>query len=163
MKRIIYIFVLILTISPSVYAEWTEEKIIHLTEEIEKTGISWSIQQTEEMLRAARNAGDYSSAMMTDKGMVRIKIIGETVLLNGRDISGNLGSKVTHGDNSPIIEDVKDSQLAIGDNAQVRGDTKTTNINIKVILILSISLSISLIFNIYLFFSKRKIKKKLTN
>lgn len=39
---------------------------------------------------------------------------GDTVLLNGKDVTGNLGSKIAHGDHSPIIEDIQNSQITTG-------------------------------------------------
>jgi len=163
MKKIALSPLLILLLVLLVSANWTQEEMNQITNEIQKSIDSWTIEDTAQMLHEAQSSGEYLQTVLTDKGMVSIKIMGETILLNGKDISGNLGSKITHGDNSPIIEDVKDSQIAIGDKAEIRDDTKTTNINLNITLVFSIALSLSFIFNIYLFFSRRKVKKKLTS
>ena len=50
--------------------------------------------------------------LRTDDGrLIPIEVMGESILINGKDISGNLGSKTTQGANSPIIEDVTGSQI----------------------------------------------------
>ena len=46
-------------------------------------------------------------------GNMVIILSGETILFNGIDITGNLGSKATYGDYSPII-DIKDSKVNLG-------------------------------------------------
>lgn len=33
-----------------------------------------------------------------------IKILGDTIFVDGKDITGNLGSKTTYGDYSPVVE-----------------------------------------------------------
>jgi hypothetical protein len=67
-------------------------------------------------------------------------------LLNGKDITGNLGSKttygsnspiidkgnVTYGSNSPVLENVKDSAVGVGSGNKVenRGHNYTFDISI---------------------------------
>ncbi len=69
-------------------------------------------------------------------------------MLNGIDISGNLGSKTTHGDNSPIIEDVQNSQITTGAKSPIQKDVESTSFNIT--FTLSLALSLSLVLNIAL-------------
>lgn len=169
---------------PFVQAEWTEVKINHITREIRKIDASWTTQKTVEHLNRASNAGIYSAALNTAKGVLfRIVITGESVLLDGRDISGNLGSKTTHGDNSPIIENVENSQIVTGNkssigsnnnkitavknikNSQVSiGDNSTVakNTSSKVSLNISLYLgfSLSVILNLYFIFIRKRKKNK---
>jgi hypothetical protein len=163
----------------SANAEWNEDKINHITNEINKTGFQWSREQTEWHLRQAQNVGNYFVNFVTPEGSVSLRIEGETFLLNGKDMSGNLGSKTTHGNNSPIIENVQNSLITTGKNSpidsrkeltnEVSGEiqvnigddnsivNKTNNFNLTLKITLSIALSLSLLFNFYLV---RKIKNK---
>ena len=153
MKKIIPFLFLILFCIPVAKAEWNQEKIKGLTKEIQKEIKEWTIEDTKLMLREAKFASDYNFARFSNGKMVSIKVIGgETVLLNGKDISGHLGSKITHGDNSPIIEDIVDSQIAVGKQATVSGK----NINFNLTIALSFALTISFVFNLCFI---RKIKK----
>ena len=136
-----------LVIIPNVKADWNVEKI---TKEMQGNIDDWTIDDTLQILEKAR-AGLYSETRGTYKGKVIIQITGETFLLNGKDISGNLGSKITHGDNSPIIEDIEDSQIAIGN--QAKASEKNTNFNLNIVL--SFAFTISFAFNIY-FYKKLK-------
>ncbi len=79
------------------------------------------------MLSAAQNTGTHTSTLSDSDGKIiaRIQIMGETVLTNGKDISGNLGSKTTYGDKSPIIENVSDSTLNFGDGNIVNQNHQT--------------------------------------
>ncbi len=179
MKKIVLILMLFLSIAFVAHAEWTEDKIISITNEIQKTGIKWTKQQTEELLRQARFTGDFTEVIMTDKGVLRIKIMGETFLLNGKDISGNLGSKITHGNNSPIIDNIQNSQITTGnespiDNSKIQKidlleksqvnvvdssviETNTTNFILN--LTLKVCFTLSLIVNFYFLRKIRKIQK----
>ena len=154
-------------------AQPTEQKIETITRELQKYKSSWTIQETTKLLRDAQNVAMDIHVLTDDTGKIRKLTVlgGETVMIDGKDISGNLGSKTTHGNNSPIIEDVKDSQIAIGDHAKAnneeitdsqvaKGDknilSKKFEINFKLFVTLSIAFTLSLAFNIYTF---RKIKK----
>lgn len=128
MKYTVLIILLILLVPFSVKAEWTDDKVSAITESIQKKYSSWTSKDTKDMLERASHAGHSYNPIITDKGMIRIEIIGETVLLDGKDISGNLGSKTTYGPNSPIVENVKDSQIAIGSSNQIIEKNKDTQI-----------------------------------
>ena len=140
----------------NVHAEWTEERIKFITESIQQSYGDWTIQDTRNMMEEAKHAGDLLKPIFTDKGITRIEVKGDTVLLNGKDITGNLGSKTTYGPNSPIVENVKDSQMTTGNNSLI---VKDNTFHFTINLSLSIALSFSLVLNgiqLYLFRRKRR-------
>lgn len=162
-------FAMILTIllSPILAtAEWTQQQVQDLTTEFRKYKQNWTIQQTEDLLKKSKNDGTLQTGIRADNGnFVGIEIKGHTVLLDGKDITGNLGSKTTYGDNSPIIEDIQNSQITTGDKSPIQKDiTRTTifNIHIVIYFALSIALTVSFIFNIafYRRFRKQKAGNK---
>lgn len=155
MNRIAILFFVIALLSTNVRANWSQENINQITKEIQKNIPDWTAEKSIDILNKSESFGHYTKAIPTDKGIIRIEIVGETILINGKDISGNLGSKITHGNNSPIIGDVKDSQVAIGEQATAKKETKILKIN----LYLSIAFTVSFITNIYLGV-KLKFKKK---
>lgn len=154
----IFAMILAVLLSPILAAaEWTQQQVQDLTTEFRKYKQNWTIQQTEDILKKSKNVGTFQTGIRADNGnLVGIEIKGNTVLLNGKDITGNLGSKTTYGDNSPIIEDIQNSQITTGDKSPIQKDVariKTFNISIS----LSIALTVSVIFNISLY---RKLKKQ---
>lgn len=96
--------------------QWSEENKKNLTTILQQYMPEWNENKTEKMLRDSESSGEYSSVFMTNKGKLAIKIMGNTILVNGKDITGNLGSEITHGNFSPIIKNVNDSSIAIGNN-----------------------------------------------
>lgn len=171
------VFIAIFSFPLSTRAQSAEQKIENITTELQKYKSSWTTQKTIRLLQDAQNVMMDVRVLIDDTGKTRKLTVlgGETVMVDGQDISGNLGSKTTHGDNSPIIEDVKDSQIAIGghskaheeiiDSQVVRGDknllSRKIEINFNLFVTLSIAFTFSLGFNIYTFFT-RKSRKKLT-
>src|SRR5262249_35246829 len=89
-----------------------------------------------------------TGTITTDSGaLLPAMLTGESLLINGKDISGNLGSKTTHGANSPIIENIRDSQIAAGEgNSVIKDSPSTRTVNIS----LSLALSVSVALNLYL-------------
>ena len=95
-----------------------------------------------------------------DGRLIPIEVMGESILINGKDISGNLGSKSTQGANSPIIEDVTGSQITTGNSSPI---SRQSNYTISISL--SLALSVSLVANLYLLKKMREQKstsKKVT-
>ena len=136
---------LIFLMSAFLFAELSDEQIEIITQKIQKEDSTWTKEETLELLKS----GDQTIAMNTkDNRVVRIHVMGDTILLNGKDITGNLGSKITYGDKSPIIETGDNNLVTTGDNSPIR-----QTINIYTI-IASIAFPLSLIFNIYLFRKK---------
>ncbi|MBN1694661.1 hypothetical protein JW879_04565 [candidate division WOR-3 bacterium] len=157
-----YVFIFLLLCFPTfLRAEWTQEEIETITSEIRKKLPSWKIEATAEILKESEGSGEHIEKIKTNEGEISIKIMGKTVLLDGKDISGNLGSKITYGDNSPIMEDVDNSQIAVGDQATA----KKTSINLFLILAISLSipLSVSFVFNIILLKKLKKERKSRNN
>jgi hypothetical protein len=129
MKKLIYPFLLILLCTQFVKAEWNDEKIVRVTKEIQKTLQNWNIEDTIQLINDTK--GKNTSNIMKFRGgePVKFQVMGETILLNGRDVSGTLGKKETHGDYSPIIENVEDSKIAIGPKAKIIEESKNTKID----------------------------------
>lgn len=159
MKRAISLTVIIgvLLAALVVRADWTEQKVQDLTLEFQKYKQTWTFQDTVNILQKSQNSGTFKTLIRADSGKnvwVEIKA-GRTVLLDGKDVSGNLGSKTTHGDNSPIIEDVQNSQITTGERSPIEKDVESiTSFNIT--FTLSVALSLSVILNIALAVALRK-------
>jgi len=156
MKKALMMLVVILFFPCIVIAFLTEDQKNKFTEEMQKHDSKWTAEQTNKKIEEMRNSSSYTGL---HKG-ISIDRRGNTVLVNGRDITGNLGSKTTYGRNSPIMEDVKDSQVAIGDESRVEKDTQTTSFSITIPLSVSLcSLGINVIsvpFSIYFLLAKVK-------
>ncbi len=154
-------FIFLILCSPTLLkASWTQEEIETITSEIQKKLPSWKTEETVEILKESESrGGQYIDARQTDEGRISIKIMGKTVLLDGKDITGNLGSKITHGNNSPIIENVDNSEIAVGDQATAYKETKKTSINLSLILAISFYLYIPISVVIYIILF-RKLKKQ---
>lgn len=87
---------------------------------------------------------------------IPVEVFGGSILVNGKDLSGNLGSRTTYGSNSPIVEDVRNSQITTGSGSPITQTTSSYSINIS----LSIALSLSVILNLYLLRQQRKLSAK---
>lgn len=83
--------------------EWRGDTVNNVTVYMQTCFKAWTEQDSLKMLEESTHSGEYSTMVVGEK-TCRVKIVGETVLINGKDISGNLGSKTTYGNNSPIIE-----------------------------------------------------------
>lgn len=163
------LIVLLLTFLPAYAADWTDEKKIAVTEYMRDFRHEWTGEDTEQLVRGAWQNIKYLEAhviisgrpadlkFFADDGQrIPVELFGDTILVGGKDISGNLGSKTTHGANSPIIENVQNSQLATGERSVISTDT---NINLSITLSLSIALTASVVMNLYLL-RKRRSKKR---
>ena len=157
----------LLTFLPAYATDWTDEKKSAVTEYMRDFCHEWTGEDTEQLVRGAWKNIKHLEAtviisdrptdlkLVADDGQrVPVELFGDSILVGGKDISGNLGSKTTHGANSPIIENVRNSQLATGERSTI---LKDTDINFSITLSLSIALSASLGLNLYLL---RKIRSK---
>jgi hypothetical protein len=146
-------------------AEWTEEKKKAVTEYMQQYRRDWTFQDTELLLKGkvpyAAEAGVFVNGRPIDMGIrtddgrrIPIEVFGESILVDGKDVSGNLGSKTTYGSHSPIIEDVRNSQITTGNSSPV---SKDTHFGLTINLSLSIALSLSFVLNLYLL---RKIRSR---
>src|SRR5262249_31353546 len=105
---------------------WTEEKKKAITDYMHEIRRDWTAQDTEllatgkipnaESASGVNVGGKPVQPLLTadDGRRIPIEVIGESVLINGKDISGNLGSRTTYGSNSPIVEDIRNSQITTG-------------------------------------------------
>jgi hypothetical protein len=160
----IYVLIAVLCFIPHVQGAWTAERLEAATEHMRQYRKDWTAADTEKLLthgpdRAVNMAGSISGFIRDDRGgIVRVMVSGDTVLVNGRDISGNLGSKTTYGAHSPIIENIRDSQVAAAQGSSVVKDS-TSNLTINVSL--SIALSASVALNLYLLrrLRRREVKR----
>ena len=134
-------------------AAWTQERLDAATEHMRQFRKSWSPADTDRLIargpeRGVNLAGNISGFVTADNGdRIAVVVTGDTVLVNGKDISGNLGSKTTYGANSPIVENIRDSQVAAGErNSVTKDSTSTLSVNVS----LSVVLSVSVALNLYL-------------
>jgi hypothetical protein len=135
-------------------AEINEAKIKRITENLQEYRRDWTVQDTRSLLNGASgHAMQFTSIVGDDGKEVKITISADTVLVAGKDISGNLGSKTTFGANSPIIEDVRNSQIATGEKSSV---STPRNTNYSINISLSIALTVSIALNAYLLNRTRK-------
>jgi hypothetical protein len=142
----------LIAFSSSAFADADPRLVQRLTEEISSYDKKWTDKESREMLIEADHIGHLTEVISTDKGIARIEIMGSTILINGKDITGNLGSKTTHGPNSPIIEDVRNSQVTTGDKSPITQKKSNYTINFS----LSIALSLSVVLNLYLLQKQRR-------
>jgi len=94
-------------------ADLSPEEVSRVTTEIQKFEPKWTDKQTQEATSRGRNG-----LAMSAYGSFRLKVEGDTVWVNGKQITGNLGTNITYK-NSPTIVNPQNSQFAIGDNAKV--------------------------------------------
>lgn len=76
-----------------------QEKAQLLTTYIQKTNSEWTYEKSLYAIMDAKGYAEWVSGPEP-----AIKIMGDTILVGGKDITGNLGSKTTSGDYSPIVE-----------------------------------------------------------
>lgn len=139
---------LIFLMSAFLFAELSDEKIKIITQRIQEECNSWTQEETLEFISTP---GPKDLVFGGDKGVVQLKKMGDTILLNGKDITGNLGSKTTYGDKSPIIETKDNSLVTTGDRSPISQKITVYNFFIHM------TLSVSLVLNFYLFY---KLKRK---
>jgi len=120
--------------------EKTEEKIASITEAIQESLPSWTLSKTRSLLEQSKFSGVVVESHFTDQGVTSIEVHGETILLNGKDITGNLGNKTTHGDNSPILGDIRGSQVATGPNSHASSNSYIISLAFNLALTLSLVL-----------------------
>jgi hypothetical protein len=154
-----------LFVTVSYAAQWPEAKRQAITEYMQQYRRDWTRQDTDLLAQGQvpphaeadvfiNNRPSNLRIRADDGRVIPLEVLGESLLVNGKDISGNLGSKTTHGANSPIIEDVSGSQISTGNNSPITGRSNYT-INIS----LSIALSVSLALNLYFL---KKIRQRRT-
>ena len=141
----------------SANAQWTDAKKQAVTDYMHQFRQDWTLDDTELLLEGKVPHGAEANVFINnrpsnmrlkadDGRSIPIEVFGESILLNGKDISGNLGSKITHGANSPIIEDVNNSQISTGDKSPITQRNPVYAISIS----LSLALSLSVVANLYL-------------
>jgi NADH:ubiquinone oxidoreductase subunit len=141
------------------WAAWTPERLDAATEYMQHYRKSWTRADTDALVangpdHAVSTPGSVTGSIDDDNWRrVPVVVTGDSILVNGKDISGNLGSKTTHGTNSPIIENVRDSQVATGQGSSATNNT-TSNVTVNVSL--SIALSFSVVLNLYLLLRLRR-------
>lgn len=145
-------FLIELAVATPAFARWTDGEIAKLTLEVQKRAASWRIEDTRKMLEGAANTGTTMQPVFTSDGPIMIQIMGKTVLIDGEDVTGRLGSKTTYGANSPIIGDVTESQVTTGDESPIPIKNYTFH--------LSIALTLSLATNLYLVARLRGLKRR---
>lgn len=147
-------------------AEWSEEKKNAVTEYMQQYRRDWTLRDTEAL---STGKVHYSEATVFVEGRpinlrlkaddgrkIPVEVFGGSILVDGKDLSGNLGSKTTYGSNSPIVEDVRNSQITTGAGSPITQTTSTYTIN----LTLSVALSLSVVLNLYLLRRQRKLSER---
>lgn len=142
MNKILLVLMLIVVVAGVAYASWEESELRSVTEEFKKHDSTWDYWKTIAMLTSASHSSHYLGGV----GGVGVSIQGKTILLDGKDITGHLGNKTTYGKNSPIIDRIDNSELAIGDKPQVISDKRTTQTNIFVKILTNIYYSVAVTF-----------------
>jgi hypothetical protein len=147
-------------------AEWSAEKKEAVTEYMQQYRRAWSLQDTEALARGSVPHSQYSVSIegrainqriIADDGRrIPVEVFGQSVLVDGKDLSGNLGSKTTYGTNSPIIEGVRNSQVTTGNSSSITATTSNTS-NTTINVSLSIALTLSVAGNLYLW---RRLRRK---
>lgn len=98
-----------------------------LTAEMGKYLDDWTEQKSILLLKEAEMSDELTKPFgVFPTNIVSVKTIGrgKVILINGKDISGNLGSKITHGDKSHIIDNISNSEINI--------DTQNNNVSSNV-------------------------------
>jgi hypothetical protein len=143
-------------------AEWSAEKKNAVTEYMQQYRRDWTLQDTEAL---SRGNVPYAEATVFVEGrpvnlrlkaddgrQIPVEVFGGSILVDGKDLSGNLGSKTTYGSNSPIVEDVRNSQITTGAGSPITQTKSSYTISIS----LSLALSLSVVLNLYLWRRMRK-------
>ena len=139
-------------------ADWSDDKKAIITEYMQQYRRDWTLADTDLMSHGTIphtqasvfvEGRPLNQKLIADDGRrVPVEVFGQSVLVDGKDLSGNLGSRTTHGANSPIIENVTGGQIAAGQGNTIAKDTTTSSVSINVSL--SIALSVSVGLNLYL-------------
>ena len=147
-------------------AEWSAEKQAFITDYMHRYRRDWTLADTQQMAQGTVphteatvfiEGRPINSRLMADDGRpISVEVFGQSILIDGKDLSGNLGSKTTSGTNSPIIENVTGSQIATGPGSSIVKDTSST---VSVNISLSIALSVSVVLNLYLLRELRRLPK----
>jgi hypothetical protein len=148
---------------PASAVEWSAEKQQSVTEFMQQYRRDWTAQDT---VNLSHGKVPHTTATVFIEGrplnlrlkaddgrLIPVEVLGQSILVDGKDLSGNLGSKTTHGSNSPIIENVSGSQIATGPgSAAMKDSSASVSVNIS----LSIALSVSVALNLYLLRQMRR-------
>lgn len=138
-------------------AEWSQEKLERATEYLQQYRKDWTLAETRQLVTkggfvniegSPSHGGTSFDAIKADDGRtISLMATGDSLLVDGKDVSGNLGSKTTYGAGSPIIENNRGSRIAVGAENTVGRDA-TTNYSLTISLSLALSASVAL--NLYL-------------
>ena len=151
-KRVILILLLSIFFCAPVVAEWewSEDQKDKMTEAFQRYVERWTTRRTDQFLKKLDGQIEVIGTLKTDSGKdVVWKFSGGTIFLDGKDISGGLGDKTTFGPNSPIIEDVQNSQFTTGNKSPIKKDI-VSNTTVRIYISLSVALTISIGLNIAL-------------
>ena len=102
----------------SVAAFPSPEVISRLTREIVSYNPTWTEAKTRNLLVGSEDSAYFTTSVPTNKKIVRIEVMGDVVLVNGKDISGDLRSKQTGG---PKAFETKSPQRSIVCRPKSRG------------------------------------------
>jgi hypothetical protein len=132
-------------------ANWTPAETDQITTRIQQQIPNWTREHTVSLARDSDRKGVRMELVYGHM----FQVMGNTVLLDGKDVSGNLGSNTTYGDNSPIIEGAIGSQIAVGDGARA----EETNITLLPTLSISLAATLGVTATIYLLWRRRRSPK----
>ena len=80
----------------------------------------------EQIIKSASNSGSYVSNIGKEY-FIQGFGYGNTILVNGKDITGNLGSSITYGNQSPIISGNKNN-VSYSENLSQSSDTTSAQV-----------------------------------
>jgi hypothetical protein len=172
MTQLLQVFLVVLFLMGASHSEakWAPDKIEGATTYIKQYRADWTVKDTTQLIDGTLDKRDVmivnygmkagttpTSVVATitadDKTNFSVMITGESMLVNGKDVTGNLGSKTTYGSNSPIIEGNQNSQIAAGSQTSVQKDVSSSyTLNIS----LSVALSVSVALNLYMLWRARR-------
>lgn len=199
MRRVFIVLAAVLATS-SAYGTWSNEKLEAATTALQQYQKKWRLQDTVSLIEGkyvdpasttptvtfGGEGKDHPPSQITasivadDRREISVTIMGESMIVDGKDVTGNLGSKTTYGANSPILGSINSSQVVIGGGNSVAKDTTESTNNglqatgtgnvagrdmsanstksITVNVSLSIALTISATLNAYLL--RREIRRR---
>jgi len=132
MRIIILSLLFVLLFVSIINADFSQEKIEAITKEMQIYFPSWDDDKTIQKIQQAKSTGSVMGSITNGKVVVSINIIGDSFIINGKDVTGNLGKKEIHQPFSHLFEKVE--------------------IKITIFSITFISIS----FIVYLFFRRKK-------
>lgn len=94
MRTVLLLGLLLFGLTTLCAAEWTAEKKNQITEYMKQYLHEWTIQDTERWM--IPDGSTKGMIFVADDGrQISVQVFGQSVLVDGKDISGNLGSRTT--------------------------------------------------------------------